>query len=1762
MAHRPPPHIGPTPTSESDSARPGPIGRWASGQASSQYRTDPDLDERRDRTPHPRRVLRGPGRGDRTETEDILKEFREGPSPLADLPEAARATPGSRAYDAQLARQAIKSTAGQQARAKAMLAEADRLQEEADAKLAREKERLAGLRFQPLGVPEPEIPHLVQLKINKLRSNAAMLLRGEEPFSLPAAYQNLTETAAATFAVTLTRAVPGWTPEIEGRANELESQGYSKIQAARMAYLASDLPTTNILIPGEFVSPFLMALGVTDKPVTVPVGLKGALQLAVEPVNALPGIGYGGALLKLGKLRKLASATAGAVRQAEVANLSKAVVRRLNRIDTSTREAIKQTAKLAKVAADPRITAPGISRRGPIPRISGGADADDIRTVRGLNQTIKLLDKDIKGIEKRWGAIGGVADRLVDERRALSEYREHVLESALGEDDYRAYLKLRKDLDEVRAIEQAGRGTGSGLAPPKGTEARARWDYRRDERMAAIEAREGAYAERPRESITALKEGIDYFENLADQIGRVEDALPPPGTDRYAPLTQRGTLQTGMDIGEPTPQGALFDETPIGGEVGPLADAEQLASLQAAREAVWQAKLPGRLAGKFGPNYNMGHLKYRPKFDSDVDRALFIVAKAGSKMDESYMGWLRELFPDLSDRELRAAGGKVSEHINTTVRGQPEGAVAIPLSPVVRELGVRPTAAAAGAPPAVPVTPGMPSAEAEEALRKAVQDVTGGTPPTINGVPTGEVIPPSHVVDAKDARRKLGAVFDAIEGSPTHFSATRLWKTGDWEQFVDDVRRSRSDKAQPTLEGLPEPPTKGIEIAEEFAEQPLDRLSQFDAMTTNRGRLLEQMDFGKFNRAAQKFIGRPTDRMEQASWRWGAEQIFKIREVLDRHGMLGSPGSLGLRKRATEIAELVNTEAAGKSAQALLGVEEIASKLSGLPSADQLRIVATAQEARLWYDDIFKMINDIRAARGQRLIPYRENYVQWIHEQNAWNRFGFQEMRHTDLADMPDLIHPKQVLNPRELQREARVLRPDHLENDLMKLMAGYSESARRDIFYTEIIQNVRAHTRALRQRPGMKTTADVLDNWVSETYAGTETLLDQWVAKISPRIKIGRLGLDAAEAIYGTQRSLMRSVFPANLPWSLVMQTSSIVPTFAKFGTGNTIRGLSYIFNPAVRKAVRERSHTVASKLRSRGGPQFQDVAQASDRVSSLERSPMETVTDWVSFLSKAIEDGLTGVSDQAAYLDGVTRLGLTGDDAAAFGARGSSTTQSMYSRGDMPGALRSRALKTVIPFHTFVFEMFGNAREYGLLGPWLRTGLYQTVASDSLAGRAVLSRRIKMGLTWIAGMYVVNLVGEAAINRKPWQVGSFLPFYSLITGSMFPDGGRKGIRTIPSDYASGLTGGVMDFLKTGKWQSLRQWVLRWHMLAGTQVNRFLDGLEAASEGAVKTPSGRTLFEVDPGDDPVEWLRLLLVGPYNGTPEGREHIDKLRKRDGAFAEFIGPAGLFFEAAQPVSGRLAKMEKMIGEKVMRDDGGETDFTTKDFGALVREKVVELGRFWDKPSAMQQSSQDGDALWKEYDTINEDKKEKERIAWRREHPETDASLFFWGRVKTLQSKEALDLVTEMMTRFDVPENGVEGYDRERVLRPYYDAGQDKMAFFPGRVKRMWEAFQAAGPFEQAQMRREGHPWSKNILRIEGLITKERKALRNLNPDLDAAVIIYGLSKAFETPRGALTLLSLLDKERKEREEAKKRDEEERDEEELDKKLDPAVLAGAK
>ena len=67
-----------------------------------------------------------------------------------------------------------------------------------------------------------------------------------------------------------------------------------------------------------------------------------------------------------------------------------------------------------------------------------------------------------------------------------------------------------------------------------------------------------------------------------------------------------------------------------------------------------------------------------------------------------------------------------------------------------------------------------------------------------------------------------------------------------------------------------------------------------------------------------------------------------------------------------------------------------------------------------------------------------------------------------------------------------------------------------------------------------------------------------------------------------------------------------------------------------------------------------------------------------------------------------------------------------------------------------------------------------------------------------------------------------------------------------------------------------------------------------------------------------------------------------------------------------------------------------------------------------------------ALREEYDWVPAG---DDRYDFRAKNPETDAQLFFWGAVTTLQSDTARNIVQQMIREYGVPTSAIRGYDSE-------------------------------------------------------------------------------------------------------------------------------------
>lgn len=793
----------------------------------------------------------------------------------------------------------------------------------------------------------------------------------------------------------------------------------------------------------------------------------------------------------------------------------------------------------------------------------------------------------------------------------------------------------------------------------------------------------------------------------------------------------------------------------------------------------------------------------------------------------------------------------------------------------------------------------------------------------------------------------------------------------------------------------------GFSVTDEFA-----RYTHFDDVKTVAGtwmdptRMMQAIDGGYFNGALQKYVLHPTRRTFLASLGFSDLNKYLYRQVVEKYGMVGQKN---LRRLSGDVIEQIGREEVGASLTTLLAKPSIAKLVSRYSVVNQRRIVAFARETRKFFDALIAKQNAVRTKRAQDLIPYRKNYRPWVAETNIWSRtFGLKRSP-ADIIEkppLPDYINPTKPFNPREMAREGG-LRGYELQKDLQKLVFDYIDTAGKDIFNTNIIHNAKIHAVALRSM-GFPNSASLIEAWATECYAGVLPRISRGIRTVVP--------MKALRGGFFVRRQLTRAVFPLNWTWNAFVQTSSGAITIMRYGPVNTLYGLQYLFRPSVKLAVRDNAYSWIIKSRRGGKVAYQDIGAGLERTLSLEGGVMEKAEHYANFLTNTIEEKLTGISIWAAHRDG-RNLGLRGRALWEYASEGGAKTQSMYNMQDLPGVLRAREVGTIAPFQTFCFEVLNTVRELNIIG--LRriigkAGAYETISATSALGKATIHKRVKMLLEWMATIVVINAVVDKAINRKPWRVSSFIPFYSNMVAGTDPSNPWNW--PLPLQYVSELWKGITAVIQYDDWNKLRKWVVRYHMLGGTQINRMIEGTIAVVHGEVRDVRGKTLFEIDP----EEWWKVVLMGPY-ASEEGRAYIDELQQSRGTFYEFTG---ISLPEMVNVSDELEKGEGLLGGM----DEEQNIYTIQNLRRLITTLESKVGR----------SRVEGDATvlakmflearedWEEY---YETPSGQERLDYRMDNPEVEASLFFWGEISTLRNPESLAIIDAWMSMYGLPEEAL-------------------------------------------------------------------------------------------------------------------------------------------
>lgn len=778
----------------------------------------------------------------------------------------------------------------------------------------------------------------------------------------------------------------------------------------------------------------------------------------------------------------------------------------------------------------------------------------------------------------------------------------------------------------------------------------------------------------------------------------------------------------------------------------------------------------------------------------------------------------------------------------------------------------------------------------EVAARRAAEEI-----PIKVEVPQGTIQMTTRQVTQAPSKTKVEIAkavddefFKPIWDSPLDASATKYLETGNFKEYIRLMPEIKGLEALTVEEAravgialratragtlVPALRRSGFYASEEFTKGTFREVSQVSGTWMDPTRMMQTIDSGFFGGMAQKYVLWPTKRTVLAGLNFSDSYKYLYRDILEKFGIAGRGE---YRQKVGDVLQHISRDEVGATAATLLKKHDIIKFLRRYNPELQQKIVNAAKETRRFYDDMLDMQNAARGKRGQEVIAYKDNYRPWVIESNIWSRtFGLRQKPAGVMQSpmLPDYIKPIAPFNPRAQARMGGLYGYEK-ERDILKLTNDYIDTASKDIFNTNIIHNAKIHSATLRSM-GFPNSAALIENWAAEAYAGIPPAIAKGLRAIIPN--------PVLRGMLWVRRRLTAAVFPGNWPWNVFVQTSSGTLTIMRYGVRNTLRGLDYLFTGSGRNWTRNNAYSWIIKKRMGGSVTYQDIGAGVEKVMKLEARPLEKVEHYANYLTHSIEEKLTGISIRAAYHDGMKK-GFSGRALMEYASEGGAKTQSMYNLADLPGMLRAKEVGAVAPFQTFSFEVFNNVRELNIIGIRRiigQAGAYETTSATSALGKATIQKRAKMLLEWFAALTAVNVVVDKAINRRPWNTSSFIPFFAVLTGGV--NAGNPWNQMLPLKYSQEVKSGIDAVLRYGNWDKLRQWVIRYHMIGGVQIDRMLRGLEAVIEGRVTGVAGQTLFEVSPD----EAIAAILMGPYQ-TEEGKEYIDKMQQAKGPLSEYTG----------------------------------------------------------------------------------------------------------------------------------------------------------------------------------------------------------------------------------------------------------------------------------
>jgi len=934
----------------------------------------------------------------------------------------------------------------------------------------------------------------------------------------------------------------------------------------------------------------------------------------------------------------------------------------------------------------------------------------------------------------------------------------------------------------------------------------------------------------------------------------------------------------------------------------------------------------------------------------------------------------------------------------------------------------------------------------ESSINKPAASVQARTIP--KNLPEHEIDPAMlQRNDKREAAREMAEVWAADNSNPLDIAMVAMYTTGDFTSFIDSIPSKislgdkwsqltettksyilskhklkfkegeeilASDLVRMNWRDIPEKVQKQLKrirfvnfVSDEFLNFKFDDVNGTSLAWQPVLDAMCQIGQGRFDNPLRMKVGLVADHAINAKMVYEADWIKKRINWSKKHKLNQPNRYLNLKARdvydnkVATVMENVGFEDQLTPVAELIKKEPIKAALKGMPTAEKLSIVEYCLELRRNLDDLHSQWNMMREKMGLEPIPYIKNYLPEIMKVNMLHKVFGVNVRPSHLSEptvVPDFMKPDTPFNARALERRGGLAGYTKIR-DVGRLFDDYVQAVSRDLFYTPVAMNARAHAEVLRSQ-GLDAPAQWLDNWVSRSILGMPDGLTRFRLENADFRILGIRPWSVATFMRGRLNS---AVFGLNPAWNLWVQTSSLALSSLYNGNYATAVGFArYIFSKSERQWIRDNCMSMAIKSKAAGSMAYQDLSTSVVAGEVARRSPLQTVDEVCQLFTTFMENLLTGGSCSAAKYKG-QKMGITSTTKlAAFASDGGAKTQSMYDTIHRPTVL-SPGVAFLVPFQTFSFEALTRIREMTNINihgkhPFGQAGAYRTVAQTSAEGEVVTRIRLQRVIEFIGAVIVCNLLGAHFNRRKPWEVTSFVPFFNTFYFGVDPTRMRM---PVYGRYISEMWEGFDKAISDGDMEDLILWMTKWHTPAGYQSAKTYKGAKALIEGEYEVSDGET-FDVEASD----WLNALVFGVW-GTEQGEEwlrhYVDNLPM-----------------STKEIKRKLEEREASLGQSVDGQWYTLKDYRSEALRMFENEGIPSWMVSEDVPiySDLTIFAVDCDLLWEEYKSLNT---AEERTAYRIANPYVDATLLFWEQVQTAKTTQANEYLVTLWRTFGVDQN---------------------------------------------------------------------------------------------------------------------------------------------